>query len=443
MRASPLLIRLIGIRRLLCGAFVLGFAEIGYALDISLSGDAKLAEEFNSNLWLSPNKALSKPVYGHGFDVDLNLDFSEQKWRSTLTSAFDNRWYNGQDNIDYNNQIFSSKSYYLLNELDRLGLDANYSMASTLTSQFATDVGYAFSRVPFVKRSISPSWQHTISERWLVNLGYTYQDTAYERSGAANNFVDSEAHTGVMGTSYQFNERLKLTSNASYTDYSLIQSSTSLPFAFGGRLVTREVASTIDTLSWLGGFDYSFSETIDVGFSGGVQYNETYRPEVVTDFVSGTSVIPFRKQFAQSAYTLSEIYEAQATKKFENGNLRFSYSSSMSPTLQGILIGYDRYTLAGFYKVSPKITTNMSVSYSSQTGAVQAGVGVNQQTSYNRTYLNFDSSLIWNWAEDWNLIASYRYVTVDYPGQTSSRGTTVDSHSVYMNLQYLFDKFHF
>ncbi len=433
--------------RLACvGHFTLlllaGSAQTAYGLDLTLTGDAKAVEEYDTNLFrtLAPHD----PAWGQGVDGQIDFSATDEFWETRANARFANRWYVTDNNLDYYNQLFDWRTKYR-SEYSIWNMDAQYNMDNTLSSETdsTVDVGYVFRRIPRTTRILSPSWTYSLSDTSLLSLSYDYNDRTYDRNQVvAANVVDSIAHTGGLLFQHQWNSDLTLTGSANYTDYTLLgQAGTYIDllqvpigdtiFALPALYNRPALDSTIRTTSAMAGFNWAATSTITLGFSGGAQYNQTETPGfVATTLVNGALPGPSVFVPGTSNNAVTEILSATARKRFEYSDIGFDYSRSVSPNLNGDLVAYDRYSLSGNHRFSEWVSSNLSLSYSEQSSPSQGTAAfLNREIFSARTGLN------WQWDENWFLNASYQYTQVTYPDSG-----TADSHALFLNLRYLFDK---
>lgn len=412
------------------------------ALDVVLGGEINPASEFNSNLFLTTRP--HEDTWGEGVDGTIDLSLADSRWKTQATGRFQNRWYPNDNNLDYYNQLFSVKSQYF-SERAVWGLDSQYNMDNTLSSLDSLDLGFVFTRIPRTTRLVSPNVTYSLTENTSLALAYTYQDTTYDQQKSSRSVVDSEAHTGSLNLTHQWNERLQLLGSMSYTSYDLLGIDQSFDGFFPlntifGLLLFPSVTQvpgttgTINTASLMGGFNFKLTETIDLAFSGGGQHNDTSNPETtITTSVFGTPVAT-RQIPATENSTISEVYSGRASKHFERSDLSLDISRSISPSLQGILYAYDRYSLSGTHKFTPHLSGSLNLSLSNQ-----SGVG-GDSALVDRDLYTIRAGVDWQWAQNWRLNASYQYSQVDYNAASGSPSTAVDSHALYFNIRYLFDK---
>ena len=430
-------------------AGLLASATESRAWDVTFGGNARVAEEYNTNIFLT-----ARPhdyAWGQGIDGGWDLLVAGERWGTRLNADFANRWYVPDNNLDYFNQLFSSKNYFLT-ERSRFGLDARYHLDTALASvdDVTQNLGFVARRVPRTVRVLSPSWLYTLTEKTQMTLGYTYQDTVYEQKDTAQNFPDSVAHIGSLGLTHQWNDRLQLTSSASYTDYSLTSSDQSVkltnirvPTVFGlvccfpGIITQPGITSSIRTASLMAGLDYQFTDTFDLALSAGGQYNETARPAYNIETVplfQGAVIQSYDQAIEKtSSSTLSEIVAAKASKRFENSDLSLAYDRTLSPNIQGDLITYDNVSLNGTHRFTPHLSTRLSLTFSDRTFPISPGLA----NSSNRLFGAW-SSINWQLAENWLLSGSYQFYYLDF--YDLKVNNIANSHALYLNIQYLFDQ---
>lgn len=424
----------------------LAFSAQARALDVTLGGDAKLAEEYNTNLFVTPRP--HPDAWGQGIDGAFDLSLADERWGSNISGIFNNRWYVQDNDLDYFNQRFSWKSYYST-ERSRFVLNTQYNRESTLTTlaDIAADLGYVFQRIPRTVRILSPSWSYYLTEKTKINLNYIYQDTTYDNKKNPGAVVDSAAHTGSGSVTHQLTERLQLTGLASYTDYALTSIDRSVPGLVGveifpgivfpapGIFDIPGVKSAIRTASIMAGFNYSITDTFDIAFSGGGQYNWTSAPSytISTQADLGTGQIPADpiSVARKRSDTLTEVFSAKASKRFESSDIGLDYSRSLSPNLQGQLITYDRYSIIGNHHFTGNLTTNLAFSYWDQTYP-----STNLQANASRQILTINSTTTWQFDENWAVDATYQFRHLDF----GSSPLSAQSHAIYLNLRYLFDQ---
>jgi hypothetical protein len=195
------------------------------------------------------------------------------------------------------------------------------------------------------------------------------------------------------------------------------------------------VESTIRTASIMAGFSYNVTDTFDIAFSGGGQYNQTSTPSytITTQADLGSIRIPADPIDVPGnrSDTLTEVIAAKIGKRFESSDISLEYNRTVSPNLQGQLITYDRYSISGNHHFTPYLTTSLAFSYSDQTFP-SAGL----QADPARQILTIRSGTTWQFDENWAMSAAYQFSRLDF----GSSPLSAESHAVYLNIRYLFDQ---
>lgn len=422
----------------------------GHCSDIVIGANAILAEEFNTNIFLTPNP--HKDALGQGFNANVNMAVSEEHWQSRWNADFINRWYVGDSGLNYDNQLFSTKNFYNVSERSRIGLDANYNRENTLTSldDATVDVGYVFRRLRRTTWGISPNWMYALTERTRLSTQYSYQDTTYENPAiAAGRVVDSVSHSGVATLDHQYSERLSVRAVGVASTYEMPfqkDTSTALGVVYqnglpvlGVNTITSGGTGVIDTQSLSLGFTYLPTETLKIDFSGGGQFNQVSNPGATVTFqpLFGGGGAPRSFNTSSHASSFSEILSAEATKRFERGEFGFSYSKSLSPNLLGLLISSERYAFSGRYSLSQNLASNfrLAVTDTATSGGTDSAVA----QFYQRAIFEISTGLSWTLTEHTSLSANYQYKQIEYP----SLQRDAEDHSVVLRLQYTPDQKHF
>lgn len=431
------------------------------ALNVTFDSNARLAEDFNSNLFLKPGP--HEVAWGQGIDGGMTLTAIKDDWRSAVSANFENRWYVTDRNLDYFNQFFSWQNNYFTDR-SKYDLNVQYNNDTTLTSlaDQTSSLGYVFERVPRTDKIVSPRWSYSLTPRTLMNIGYTFRDSVYENSTSndrqgTNIFPDSYSHLGSVDLIYDWSKRLKLLGSSYYSYYALTfqdkVTSGSVPVSifpgvsipFPGTIFSPAITSDIQTANWSLGFRYLATETIDVNFTAGIQRNQTHRP-AYTNFTEinlpdgSTQRGPNLPVERLSSNSITEIFDLGINKHFQTGMLGFQYSRTITPNLLGDLITYDRIALVGQHQFTAQISNTMNLSYYDQTFP-----GGNTQTSRTPiaqtiTRYGLESTLNWMFERNWTLSASYRFFYQDYGTAFGNSSNTAMSHGVYLTIQHLFDQ---
>ncbi len=431
----------------------------------TFDSNARLAEEFNTNLFLKPGP--HEVAWGQGIDGGMTMTGIERDWKTALSANFQNRWYVTDSKLTYYNQFFSWKNSYFT-ERSKFALDLQYNNDNTLTSlaDITSSLGYVFERVPRTDKIISPQWSFTLTPRTLMNVAYNFRDSDYERSRqnqeqGTNIFPNTQSHLGSVELNYDWSKRLKVFGSSYYSYYALeypgkiadnqtipVEMFPGFPVGLPGITYSPAVTSDIQTANLSLGFKYLFSETIDVNFSAGVQRNQTHRPayDILTRIDLGDGNFPQGPTIPSprlSSTTYTEIFSLGINKRLsESSSLALQYNRSINPNLLGDLITYDRVALMGQHQFTSQLNASLNLSYGNQVFPSRS-----QQTSttvfdYEIVRYGMESQVNWFFEENWSLNAAYRFFhqEYNYSGTTDAQDQSANSHGIYVYILHTFDQ---
>lgn len=438
-------------------------------MNVTFDSNARLAEEFNTNLFLVPEtsattSASQQPtgdVWGQGVDGGMTVTGIDRNWKTAASANFQNRWYVTGSRLNYYNQFFSWKNSYFTDR-SKFALDLQYNNDTTLTSlaDLTSSLGYVFARVPRTDRVVSPQWSYALTPRTLLNAAFNYRDSTYEHSlsgdrQGTNIFPDSRSYLGSVDLTYEWSKRLQVFGSSYYSYYALtypanINPSDQIPvevfpgrfFPFQGTVFSPQITSDIQTASLSLGFKYLATETVDVNLSAGVQRNQTHRPAYDNltrlEFPDGTTVRgPNLPAAGLSSNSFTEIFALGVNKRLQSGSVALQYTRSISPNLLGDLITSDGITVLGQYNFSSRLTSSMNLSYYDQTFPGGNTRTNNTPIAQNINRYGMESTVNWFFVENWSLNASYRFFYQEYHTTTDESAV---SHGVYVYILHSFDQ---
>jgi len=124
-------------------------------------------------------------------------------------------------------------------------------------------------------------------------------------------------------------------------------------------------------------------------------------------------------------------YSISTTREDELNSYTFSASRSLTPSSEGDVNEQDAYKFSYRRNFTEKLSGSLSASYRKYRSA-------DDLDSTETKYIDFSPSLSWKLAEDWALVFSYRYRSVD-----ESDGKDVDSNALSFNIDYNWDGIRF
>ncbi|WP_143735282.1 hypothetical protein [Methylocaldum sp. 14B] len=401
------------------------------AVEYTFQADANVEEEYNTNIFLTPGPHTD--VWGTKLGLNTQFSAAEEIWKLDGSIRLDNYFYD-QKGLNTLNQFVSLTGSYFVTERSQFALRGDYIRDSSRTSFIETN-DLVFEQVRRNRQTINPSWTYYLSEDTRLGLNYQYDNTEY-RNKDNTAFPHYQIHFGSVGVVHEYSEYLKMNGSFSYTSYSAPESTTFIPgtldfqiFRVPGTYENRTEEIMIDYATAIVGFSYSIDETFDVSLAAGGQYNKTEAgSRTIFRTAFGDPILDDAEHISSSSLTY--LIDARATKRFEVDELNLDYAHTVSPNIYGNLIEADTVTLTGKHKFTPTLTGSAQFSYTDRKTADQRNVELNRQLFRAR------SELIWNWSENWSVIASYQYSRQEIDVISN----IPESHAAYLTIRYRWDK---
>lgn len=395
-------------------ALFLAAAQRAQGVEYRLDGSMALGQQYNSNLLLSqPAEAAAAT----GLDLLGGLSAGEEDWGASGKLRLSNWFYASSNNIDLQNEYFDVDAF-LLGERSRWSLAGNVTDDTILSSQTDGTQGLILTRARRDTQSVAPSWSYSLDEKNQASLGYTYSHSRYHY--ADGRMISADNHTVSSSFAHQFNERFSASESLSYTRYDS-QS-------------TYQYIS--DYVSFSQGLKYALTPTVALAFSGGLQHSQTQQifRQPATFLLNGRLVTQVPPSVKNSQ--LWPLLNVSASKRFETADLALSYSRQITPSVNGVLLQVDSFSLGGNKQFSEVLTGGLSLAYSHQYGTQSINtVGVSDYAYYSAS-----GDLGYRFSGNLALSASYRYQLRQLSGAASQN---TDNHVVFLNIKYEFDSKYF
>ncbi len=406
-------------------------------MDLEIKADAKGAEEYNSNLFLTTSPHTQ--ILGQGADIVLGSKLKAAGLESNINANFNNRVYIGTPQLDYFNQLFDMKNGYVFNNA-RVGFNAQYNMD---TSSSAMDdpndaIGFVFQRIPKVSRMIQPNYTYHISDNTQINVAYKYRDTQYDKviQLAPLPFPNTLGHTTTADISHQLNKDLQLTASLFYKDFLLIHQAETDKLISNGALQsspqwTEEIYTEIAML----GANYLFSDTLKLSAAAGFQSN-SQSSQAYNVLSSTGSVVTHATD--NKGNTFSEVYLAKLNKRLNYANdahsdVALENSRSIMSSPNGILVGYDKYAASLAHYWSPKWSAKIGLTYTDRS------YPVTQKLS--SSVWGTQASIAWKIGAGFELSGNYQYTQLNDKALAASGLLDIaTSNALTFNIAYIFGK---
>lgn len=346
-------------------------------------------------------------------DFSLNIDPTLSLTRSLENSTSEVRLgyrisrYQDLKDLDKENPFASFSTSYA-NERSTYGLNLNY--AERESRDIAEEDTADFSNTSTtITKSISPSYSYRLTELDTISSSFSYQTRKQSDSGSNNtilgsssNLTDNETASLNLAWQHQYTERLNAGLSVSYVNYQ----------AESDRLDNEYDSYSLGLTS-----EYQLSELWSVNGLLGARYLDSENNPAVGPQTSDQST--------------GLDYSISTTREDELNSYTFSASRSLTPSSEGDVNEQDAYTFTYRRSFNEKVSGSLSASYRKYRSA-------DDLDSTETKYIDFSPSLSWKLAEDWALVFSYRYRSVD-----ESDGKDVDSNALSFNIDYNWDGIRF
>ncbi len=407
------------------GLSLLAFALIPcpvFAFDWSYEADLDFSGEYNTNILLSPLP--HQDVWGTLLGANLDVSAKSEPWTAGGSIRILDARYFGQQGLDTTNLFAHLNGQYDISERARLKFEGKYVLDSSL-SGLSEGQGLVARRLRRSLVEIIPSWAYSLSERWILELSYKFNDLSYDQAdlGASSRVVDSNAHTGIMDLSYNLSETTSLNTNLQFISYTADPPK------------VREMSAVSIRHKFVNavlGVDHDIDPTLQIGLSAGGQFIQSDRNTiVVSDQALSLGVLTGRNEDLRTEY----VVDAYIKKEFEIGYLRAEFARGIAPSIFGDLQKKNRISLMGRYSFLEELSAGLRFDYFEFRNRNSADIEISGNR-INRDVYRIDADLLWNWTEALSLQAAYRYIH-----QTRERIPGVQfGHRIFLTLRYHWDK---
>lgn len=352
---------------------------------------------YNSNLTLSQTP---EEVWGHWISPSVRFGGSTERLNVSAKAAGDFVTYYGDQNRSLTNLFFPVTARYS-GEQDVVSLESSFTRDNTLRSELE-DTGVVLSFTQRNLWSINPSWTHSVTERVSFQLGYQYQNTAYE-NGRRLGLSDYDVHGGNLGLSYKVTERDDVRLTGSYAKVDLPDS-----------------GLTIDNRGAALSITHAFSEATSLSAFGGPKWiDQTLR-------------------FGSGSLSDSQIiwsFGGSMRTKWMDGQASLGANRDVNVSGLGFLVRTDRL----FASISKELTETITVSLAGQVLFVERIPVQNEGLqSFETRVVTAIPTATWRLNDWWSLEASYTYAH----RMTGATDATIIGigHSTFLKLTYSMPK---
>ena len=377
----------------------------GYANEMSFEADIDARAQYDDNIFLTagPHDSVS------GIIVTPSLAgiIKEEHWQAQLRARVRIQKYS-DNTLDGNDQLFDLTGSYNA-ERNIFSLNVKHDLDSNLSST-STDFGIIGRRVDRKQQSVTPGYTYLLSERSILQFSYSYLDVDF--LGAENTgFTPYVSETGTGSYLYDLTEKDKLTISLVTVDYTS-----------KNELVTYQLFMSRV------GIDHKFSETFSADFQFGVSRRNSTNLQTLSFDNNGQPISITQKVDANDR---GLVYDAGINQLLASGKLSARVSRNNTTNSFGGLDEIDQLIIRYSGKLSERWRYNISGRYEDITS-----IGSDSRRT-DRELFFFESIAYYSFSENWDVNASYRYVTRKFASDNSD-DRAPHSNRIYAGITYNF-----
>ena len=263
-------------------------AKISNALEYTVDLSLALSEEYNDNIFLSPDR-VSDFITRVSPGISLLARSVTSEMRLGFSPTFN--IYSDNSDLNYTGYSFTASGLFTLSEKMSLNITETYLQSKDPVDRRGIsdiiNLGPQFGLAEYRVNVTSGTISYKLMGNLIYTLGASYASVNYKEPG----FSDVNTYSGNMGLTYIKSDRDTFTANVRYSkyDYSPGSDSTAQEYTLG---VTHRFTPTV-TLGVTGGVVITKIEDTDAtstDFSGGVDLTKTFERGMATLYYRQTAI---------------------------------------------------------------------------------------------------------------------------------------------------------
>ncbi|WP_231890343.1 TonB-dependent receptor domain-containing protein [Methylomonas methanica] len=360
-------------------------------------------------------------------DNELNTRF---RWNELI--------YSSDSALDFSEKLVNLSHKYQ-GERFKTDLAASYAEESSINNQLdptvidptqINEAGGVQLLVPRNTKSVSPTVTYNLTEKSSLQLGYSYQDVAFDRAqNLINNlnYSDYSFQQYSATASHAYTERLSFNLTGAYSEYESANQNPGL--AFGVIPITTGFSQKSTTFTYQAGLQYLFDEQTQLTFSAGIRDTDTQSTQF-TYFRNTTIPFPLSQQSSLSRNTVGNVFSASLARKSDWGDFSLSAGQQLNPASTGNQQTSTTFSARGRYNLTERLSTGINANYLLSESI--STFSNDTSRSNNRTFITLSPNVQWRWTPEINLDLSYSYRQQVY----ESNNQTITGDSVQLQFSY-------
>ncbi|MDX8129444.1 hypothetical protein QLH52_19240 [Methylomonas sp. OY6] len=423
------------------------FSTDGYALDLLFKPEFSFKERFDDNVRMQIHPKHSNfistlsPGVMFGYLADDNELNTRFKWNELI--------YSSDSALDFSEKLVNLSHKYQGERL-KTDLAASYAEESSINNQLdptvidptqINEAGGVQLLVPRNTKSVSPTVTYNLNEKSSLQLGYSYQDVAFDRAqNLINNinYSDYSFQQYSATASHAYTERLSFNLTGAYSVYESANESPGIglfnPFPFPVPLrfyqtapITTGFSQKSTTFTYQAGVQYLFDEQTQLAFSAGIRDTTTDS----TQFTSSSNPAPeLNSRSSLSKNTIGNVFSASLARKSDWGDFSLSAGQQLNPASTGQQQTSTTFSARGRYNLTERLSTGINANYLLSESI--STFSNDTSRSNNRTFITLSPNVQWRWTPEINLDLSYSYRQQVY----EANNQTITGDSVQLQFSY-------
>ncbi len=417
------------------------FSADSYALDLLFKPEFSFRERYDNNVRMQINPRHSNlistisPGVMFGYLADDNELNTRFRWNELI--------YSSDSALDFSEKLVNLSHKYQ-GERFKTDLTASYAEESSINTQLdptlidptqINEAGGVQLLVPRNTKSVSPTVTYNLNEKSSLQLGYSYQDVAFDRSQNLTNifnYSDYSFQQYSATASHTYTERLSFNLTGAYSEYESANESPGVARVniFGIPVnvpVTTGFSQKSTTITYQAGLQYLFDEQTQLAFSAGIRDTTTESTQF-TNFRDSTT--PFSPPTSLSRNTIGNVFSASLARKSDWGDFSLSAGQQLNPASTGQQQTSTTFSARGRYNLTERLSTGINANYLLSESI--STLSNDTSRSNNRTFITLSPSVQWRWTPEINLDLSYSYRQQVY----ESNNQTITGDSVQLQFSY-------
>lgn len=415
-------------------------ANEAQAIDWLMEPNFRVSERYTDNLRMQAkpkrDNFITKlsPGILLGYQAESDVLKTTFQWNELI--------YHDDSSLDFSEKI-ANLNHQFLGQRFKTDVSARYAEQSTINTQLDIDgSGDLQIQIPRTTLSASPSVTYNFTEKYALQLGYSYTDVSFDRgpklqTGIRYSDYDNQQFSATL--IHTFSQRLTLNLSTSYSEFNSANTSHQadvftqvIPGV--GRVDIDGVYTTAfeqqsNTLFYQAGLQFIYDPKTQISLSAGLRdtenstlYDRAFTPDGATESLSLGSLI-------RANNNLGHVFSVDLKHSREWGGFSMRAGQQLNPSSVGSQMQSTMFSANGFFNFNEQWSAGLAASYQMSEAISNTTGGSNL---YNRIYSSITPNIRWRWSPEITFELSYSYRQREY----ENTNITAISNSAQLQFSY-------